>query len=383
MKRVAVIGSTGSIGTNTLEVIGINRDRFEPYALAVGSNVAALEAQIRRFRPKCVCVWDTKKAAAVEKKYSRRKLTVYAGADGLLALIKDQRIDMFVFALSGSNGIRPLLEALKSGRRVAVANKEPLVIARDLVRSLVKRHNAELLPIDSEHSALFQCLDGVKPASVEKLIITASGGPFYGLPKARFASITPRQALRHPKWSMGRKITIDSATMMNKALELIEATTLFGVPETAIDILIHPEALIHSLVQFRDGSLLAQVAAADMRIPIQYALTYPERLAAPYPRIDFARIGQCRFVKPDPKKFPTLAYGYWAAREGGTLPAVLNAADEVCVDSFLNGTISFVRIMNIIEKVMRRHTVRRKPSYDIMGADRWAREEAERLCLRR
>ncbi|MFC1809423.1 1-deoxy-D-xylulose-5-phosphate reductoisomerase [Candidatus Omnitrophota bacterium] len=382
MKRIAIIGSTGSIGKNTLEVITALSGEFEVYALAICKNTDLLKEQMATHHPKKICVWDNAAAAELKSKALPSELTILSGKDGLLALVEDPLIDIYMFALSGSNGIEPLLAAIQKGKRIAIANKEPLVIAGGLIRDLAKKHNTEIIPVDSEHSAIFQCLQGHTLDEVDQLIITASGGPFFSKPRNSFKDITPEDALRHPKWDMGQKITIDSATMMNKALELIEATTLFGIDYTKIKILVHPEALIHSMVQFIDGSLLAQISLADMRLPIQYALTYPKRVEGGLQRVSFEEMKELHFFVPDQDKFPTIALGYWAARVGGTLPAVLNAVDEICVEYFLEGKISFVEIMEFTEKVMTRHKVINEPKYsDIIATDGWAREEARRLCL--
>jgi 1-deoxy-D-xylulose-5-phosphate reductoisomerase len=381
MKRVAIIGSTGSIGKNTIDVLRDLCSDFEPYALAVCKNIDLLEKQIKECDPKNVCVWDSGAAHALKQRCTKGSPRVLCGEEGLLELVEDPLIDIYVFSLSGSNGIVPLLSAIKKGKRIAIANKEPLVIAGGLIRQEAARYGAEIIPIDSEHSAIFQCLQGHSTKEVENLVITASGGPFFSYAKERFKDITPQDALRHPKWEMGRKITVDSATMMNKALELIEATALFGIGQERIKILIHPEALVHSMVEFVDGTLLAQLSLADMRLPIQYALTFPERVPNRWPRVDFKQVNALHFFEPDVQKFPTIELGYWAAREGGTLPAVLNAVDEICVECFLDGKISFLKIMECLAKVMRQHTVIHHPGYkDIMAADAWAREEARRIC---
>lgn len=382
MKRVAVIGSTGSIGTSTLDVISRLQGSFEVFALAVGQNIDLLEQQVHAFSPQKICVWDVPQAACLGKRLPSLSQDVLSGQEGLLELVDDDAIDIYVFALSGTNGIFPLLKAIEKGKRIAIANKEPLVIAGGLIRKMAKQYGTEIIPVDSEHSALFQCLHGHNPAEVEKLIITASGGPFFSLPHEQFANITPAMALKHPKWNMGKKISIDSATMMNKVLEFLEAITLFGIGHDRIEIVIHPEAIIHSMVQFCDGSILAQMSLADMRIPIQYALTYPERRENSFNRIDFSALTALTFHVPDNAKFPVLDFGVFAAEKGGTLPAVLNAADEVCVEYFLKGQISFLEIPHIIGKVMRQHCVCNEPDYgEIMAADAWAREETKRLCL--
>lgn len=381
MKRVAIIGSTGSIGTNTLNVIRSLPDTFEPYALAIGKNVDLLEKQINEFNPTKICVWDQDAIGSLRQRIGEGH-DILCGKEGLLELVDDPLIDIYVFSLSGTNGIEPLLAAIKKGKRIAIANKEPLVIAGNLIREYAETYKAEIIPIDSEHSAIFQCLSGHPTEEIEELIITASGGPFFLRSKESFKEITPDDALRHPKWDMGRKITIDSATMINKALELIEATTLFGIEHDRIKIVIHPEALIHSMVQFIDGGVFAQISLADMRLPIQYALTYPKRLKTSLPRVDFQELSSLTFHKPDAERFPAIALGYRAAEMGGTLPAVLNAADEICVEAFLQGKISFLNIVEYIELIMNKHTIVGTPHYDdIMAADAWAREEARRICL--
>ena len=381
-KKISIIGSTGSIGTSTLEVLRQHRDKYELESLSVCSNTELLEEQIREFKPNYISVYDEKAGALLKQKEKTLDVKVFTGPDALLEQIHSDKADIYIFGLSGSKGIYPLLEALKKGVRVAIANKEPLVIAGKLVRELAEKHGSEILPIDSEHSAIFQCLVGHEIEEVETILLSCSGGPFFNVPQSEFDSITPKKALNHPKWKMGQKITIDSATLMNKSLEIIEANTLFGIDVDRIKVLIHPDAIIHSMVQFVDGNIMAQLGVTDMKLPIQYAISYPDRIPNNFERVDFSKLSELRFFEPDHEKFPTLEYGYWAAREGGTLPTVLNAADEICVDFFLKGKISFLQIMKYLEKTMKNHKNNLKASYDdLMNADSWAREEATRLCL--
>ncbi len=375
MKKIALIGSTGSIGVNTLKVIEHHADKFRVVSLAAGNNMELLLEQARRFRPAVICIRDREKARILKSKLAGSRTRVVWGDEGLMEASTHPQADMTVFSVVGAQGLRPLVAAIKARKTICFANKEPFVIAGELINRLAQKYGVRILPIDSEHSAVFQCLDGKKTSEIRRIILTSSGGPFRTLKMKALEKVTVAAALNHPRWKMGKKITIDSATLMNKGLEVIEAANLFGVPVEKIKVLIHPEAIIHSLVEFIDGSHLAQLAITDMRIPIQYAIGYPERLDSNgLPRLELSRIRQFHFEEPDTAKFPCLELGYEAKRTGGTMPAVLNAANEMAVGSFLEGKISFVDIPLRIEKVMKKHRAVKKPGLgDILEADRWAR----------
>lgn len=379
MKNIALIGSTGSIGKNALEIIRYRPDRFRVEALAVRTSAELLLEQAKEFRPRLVCVFDPAHARPIESELRRLKIKLVTGEEGLIEASTLPGVHQVLFALVGASGLPPIFRAVQAGKNVAVANKEPLVMAGRLLMREAAKKGVEFLPIDSEHSGLWQCLGGKETRSVKKLILTSSGGPFRDR-KGPLSNVTVQEALRHPKWRMGPKITIDSSTLMNKGLEVIEAANLFSLPVEQVEVLIHPEAIVHALVEFVDGSHLAQLAVTDMRIPIQYALTYPERLNHFSPSLDLARIGRLHFKKPDLRRFPCLELGYEAGRTGGTLPAVLNGADEIAVAAFLEKKISFLGIPRILERVMSRHRVTKDPSLaDILAADRWSREEAAKL----
>lgn len=379
-QSVALLGSTGSIGVSTLEVVAAHPDRFEVVALSASKNVERLREQIRRFRPRRVALLDAALAKDLAKSPDAAGVEVFAGPAGLLEMIRAERFDVCVNALVGAAGLVPTLAAIAQCRRLAIANKESLVVAGEIVMREAQTHGVEVLPVDSEHAALHQCLAGRARGDIKRVVLTASGGPFRELGADAMARVTVGEALRHPTWRMGEKITIDSATLFNKGIELIEAKWLFGVPHAALDVVVHRESVVHAMIEFADGTLIAQLSAPDMRLPIQYALTYPDRLAAPWPRLDLARIGALHFEAPDPARFPCLALAYDALVEGGTMPAVLNAANEVAVNGFLGEVISFGRIPEIIERVMARHENTAYPDLDtIFAADRWAREAAETL----
>ncbi len=374
MKRIAVLGSSGSIGINTLDVVREFPGRFAVESLAVHSNIGLLEKQIAEFRPRRVCVFDPAKAAELSR---RARVRVLSGEEGLEELAADPRADAVMMAVSGSAALAPLLSAVEAGTDVCLANKEALVMAGTLVTGRARRSGARIMPVDSEQSAIWQCLEGQDRAKLKKILLTASGGPFYGWDARRLSAITRADALRHPRWKMGQKITIDSATLMNKGLEVIEAMHLFGVGPEKIEVVIHPEAVIHSMVEFLDGVVMAQLSVTDMRIPIQYALSYPQRLASPLNGPDFFALKALNFGRPDTRRFPCLRLAFEAAREGGTLPCVLNAANEVCVERFARGQLAFMSIPLCVEKVMKAHrNVARPRLADIRAADRWAREEA-------
>jgi 1-deoxy-D-xylulose-5-phosphate reductoisomerase len=334
---------------------------------------------VKEFRPELVSVFEPQKAQGIKGPLSKLGIQLVQGEEGLIEASRLRTADQVIFSLVGARGLRPIFEAVRAGKNVAIANKEPLVMAGELLMREAARKGIELLPIDSEHSGLWQCLEGRSRESVRKLILTSSGGPFLRR-KGSLAQVTVKEALRHPRWRMGPKITIDSATLMNKGLEVVEAANLFQIPVDQIEVLIHPEAAVHALVEFIDGSHLAQLAVTDMRLPIQYALSFPERLNHLFPSLDLAKIRTLHFEKPNLKRFPCLGFGYEAKRRGGTLPAVLNGANEAAVEAFLKGRIPFLGIPKLIEKIMARHRVKTSPAFrDILEADRWARDEASRL----
>jgi 1-deoxy-D-xylulose-5-phosphate reductoisomerase len=372
MKNICILGSTGSIGQNSLEVIANFPGEFRPACLTTNRNIALLGAQVERFRPDAVAVLDPAAAAAFRE--SHPSLRVLAGEEGLIELVTRPDIDIVISSLVGFAGLVPTIEAIKRGKTVALANKETLVVAGEMITRLVREHNATLIPIDSEHSAILQCLVGEQSHHIDRLILTASGGPFLNLPKDEFRDVTIERALKHPNWKMGKKITIDSATMMNKGLEIIEAHWLFSLPPGKIDVLIHPQSIIHSMVEFIDGSVKAQLGIPDMKIPIQFALTYPDRARSTYARIDFAKLGSMTFFAPDADKFECLELAYRALASGGTSPAVLNAANEVAVELFLGDAIAFHHIPMLIRDALDRHPSRPLGGLgDIIAADRETR----------
>ncbi len=372
--RIAILGSSGSIGLNTLKVVDRHPDRFQVKALSAYNNFKLLEAQIKKYKPSFVAVGQ--EGLAYFKKRGIKGIKFYPVED-CAEIASARQVDAVVLAMRGTAALMPFLAAVRAGKTVAPANKEALVMAGDLIMDEARRHKARIIPIDSEQSAIFQCLQGnsSKPVFVH---LTASGGPLRQVRLKDFKRMKPKDILCHPRWKMGRKITVDSATMMNKGFEVIEAKHLFDLKHHQIKVLVHPEAIIHSMVEFADGSMLAQLGITDMRLPIQYALTYPERLATGLRRLDLAQQwGKLHFEAPDLKKFPSLCLSYEAARQGGTLPAVLIAADEEAVEAFLNGEMDFLSIYKVVEKVVLRHKIVRNPSLqDILEAVKWARQEA-------
>lgn len=373
-KRIAILGSTGSIGTNALDVIRKHRDKFEVVALSAHSNIKLLSGQIREFNPGFVCVGSGSDGDELRKKF---KLEVLSGDEGLCKIARLRDIDTILVAVVGSAALFPLMAAIKTGKRIALANKEALVIAGGLVMGLAKKYHAEIIPVDSEHSAIFQCLKNENRKSVSRLIITCSGGPFYRRRKP-FDKITVAETLKHPRWLMGRKITVDSATLVNKGLEVIEAHHLFGIPFESISVLIHPQSIVHSMVEFRDNSVIAQLSSPDMRLAIQYAFTYPERLECNVKRLNPESLARLEFCLPDNGRFPCLELVIEAGKAGHTMPAVMNAANEVSVEAFLKNRIKFNSIPKIIENTMKKHRIVKNPSIeDIMEADSWSRKTAE------
>ncbi|PIQ87568.1 MAG: 1-deoxy-D-xylulose-5-phosphate reductoisomerase [Candidatus Omnitrophica bacterium CG11_big_fil_rev_8_21_14_0_20_45_26] len=380
MKKIAIVGSTGSIGVNTLRVLKAHPGKFKVVALAAKKNAEGLLKQALLLRPDMVCLYDDAKAMWLSQRLKPYKIKVVTGDDGLMAVSMHPAAEQVIFAVVGGVGLRPLFAAISSGKNVAVANKEPLVMAGELLMRKVKEKKVNLLPIDSEHSGLWQCLEGRARAGIKNLILTSSGGPFF-LKKQPLKYVTVKDALNHPRWRMGPKITIDSATLMNKGLEVIEASHLFETPVDRIQVVIHPQAIIHALVEFVDGSQLAQLGITDMRLPIQYALSYPARLVNSLPRLELTKLEAIEFYRPDRKRFPCLELGYAAQKAGGTMPAVLNAANEIAVEKFLNHRLPLISIPKIISKVMNRHHIKKNASLSqILEADAWAREEAGNLC---
>ncbi|HJP18170.1 MAG TPA: 1-deoxy-D-xylulose-5-phosphate reductoisomerase [Nitrospinota bacterium] len=380
-KKIAILGSTGSIGVNTLDIVRKSKNRFKVSGLAAGGNISLLEKQIKEFKPKYAALFDEKKASILKKRVGRSKVEIFSGIEGLIKVASIPEIEMVVSAIVGAAGLFPTFAALKCGKDIALANKETLVIAGELFMKYSRKMRARIVPVDSEHSAIYQCINGAANRKIKKIILTASGGPFRNYPAKKFKKITTREALNHPNWNMGPKITIDSATLMNKGLEVIEAYWLFAVDEKRIDVVIHPESIVHSMVEFIDTSIIAQMGLPDMRVPINYALNYPERVSTNLPTLNLAKIKTLTFSEPDYKKFPCLKHAFHALRIGRTMPAVLNAANEVAVQAFLNGSISFTGIPKIIKKIMGKHLPKKiREISDIMQADRWARVEAKNLC---
>ena len=381
-KTLSILGSTGSIGVSTLEVVRQFPERFEVSALAAGRNIALLLEQIRVFQPSLVAVLNQLLAEQLLQGLKGRKHQpeVCFGPEGYERVATFPGAQMLVSAMVGAAGLLPTLAAIRAGKDLALANKETLVIAGEIVMPLAARHGIRILPIDSEHSAIFQALQGNHHHALKRILLTASGGPFFGKTSEELAQVTPEAALRHPNWSMGRKITIDSATLMNKGLEVIEARWLFDVTVEQIAIHVHPESIVHSMVEYIDGSVIAQMGIPDMKIPIAYALAYPERLPVQSPPLDLFRLQKLNFFPPDEQKFPCLRLAYEACRGGSTLPAVLNAANEIAVEAFLIGGIGFPEIPRVIEQVMNAHHAAVSLTLDsILEADRWAREQAETL----
>ena len=381
MKNLSILGSTGSIGCNTLKIAEMFPDRFTVRALAAKDNISLLAKQIERFCPEIAVVFD--EAAAVKLKSMLPDgigVEILFGENGYKAAAAHDSVDLVIVAVVGAAGLMPTLSAITAGKNIALANKETLVMAGDIVIEQAELNNIKILPIDSEHSAIFQCIEGNRREDIDKIFLTASGGPFLNLPKKEFDKITPEDALNHPNWDMGKKISVDSATLMNKGLEAIEAKCLFNVSQKMIEVVIHPQSVIHSMVSFIDGTVMAQLGIPDMKGAIAYAIAYPERLALKQPTPDFVGIGKLTFENPDLKKFPCLALAYAACETGRTLPAVLNAANEVAVEAFLKNRLPFIKIPQIIEKTMEYHMVKTDPTLnDILEADQWARKQAEDL----
>ena len=382
IKRLAILGSTGSVGVTTLSVVERFPQRFEVVALAAGKNLGRLREQVQKFAPKLVSVNGEDSARELRALLPGFRGEVLWGDEGVTAAAAHAQADMVVSALVGAAGLRPTLAAIRAGHDIALANKEALVISGELMTREAARVGGRLLPVDSEHNAVFQALGGHDRRAVKRIILTASGGPFLGLASSELPHVTPQQALQHPTWKMGNKITVDSATLMNKGLEVIEARWLFDLPPEKIAVIIHPQSIVHSMVEYIDGSVLAQLGVPDMAIPISYALAFPDRLPMNHlPALDLAAVSSLTFCDPDVERFPCLRLAYEALRKGGTSPAVLNAANEVTVESFLGGWISFTDIASINERVLEAHDAHAVESLeDLLEADRWARAHARAAC---
>ncbi|MDD3320510.1 MAG: 1-deoxy-D-xylulose-5-phosphate reductoisomerase [Paludibacter sp.] len=363
-KQLAILGSTGSIGTQTLEVVSENETLFEVYALTANNQVDLLIEQARKYQPEMVAIGNEAHYLKLKNALADLPIKVFAGADSIAQVAEMQPIDIVLTAMVGYSGLKPTMNAIKAGKIIALANKETLVVAGELICDLAAKHNVSILPVDSEHSAIFQCLAGEGNNPIEKLILTASGGPFRTKTITELGHVSSAEALKHPNWEMGAKITIDSASLMNKGFEIIEAKWLFGVTPEQIEVVVHPQSIIHSMVQFADGSIKAQLGMPDMKLPIQYALTYPDRLKTNFPRFDFNLCSQFTFERPDMERFRNLSYAYYAMEKGGNMPCILNAANEVVVAEFLKNKIGFLQMSDIIEDVLMKAQFVEKPTYD-------------------
>ena len=380
MKSIVILGSTGSIGTNTLDIVERFPDEFRVVGLTAGNNDEMLAEQVRRFRPQAVAMSTDAAAARLRQRCSGLPVEILSGQDGLAKVASLADAELVVSAIVGGAGLVPTLAAIRSKKHIALANKEPMVMAGQLMQEEARRAGVRIFPVDSEHSAIFQSLEGHRIKDVRRLILTASGGALWNVPKEALHDVTPERALQHPNWKMGAKITIDSATLMNKGLEVVEARWLFDIPESHIDVLIHRESIIHSLVEYEDRSMISQLGLPDMRTPISYAMRYPDRLPLDLPSLDLTAIGTLTFCKPDHDRFPCLRLGYESLQIGGTMPAAMNAANEIAVDAFLNGGIRFTDISDIIHSTMQAHTPQPVLSVEVaLEADRWAREKADSL----
>lgn len=380
-KNVAILGSTGSIGKSSLEVLSNFPEQFNVQYLTINKNIDGIVEQIQQFKPRGVVVLD--EVASRELKTRIPDSTeILCGEEGLLEIVQRDDVDIVISSLVGFAGLKPTMKAIEAKKKIALANKETLVVAGEIIMNLVRQHGVALLPVDSEHSAILQCLVGEDNKHVAKIILTASGGPFRTKSKDELKHVTIEQALNHPNWKMGSKITIDSATLMNKGLEVIEAHWLFGVMPDKIDVVIHPQSIIHSMVEFVDGSVKAQLGMPDMKIPIQYALTYPERAQSAFARVSFPQLKEMTFFEPDREKFPCLQLAFNAIKTGGTMPAVMNAANEIAVEKFLDDKITFLRIPQLISKAMGAHVSKTHPTIDdIIDADVWARHYVKSLVV--
>ena len=378
MKRITILGSTGSIGRSTLDVISRNSSQFKVVALAAGRNIDLLEEQIRIFRPEIAAVADGQTAEELARRVNG--IRIRFGPEGVSEVASHDAADLVISAIVGAAGLVPTITAVRAGKDIGLANKEALVMAGSIVMEEARRSGVRIIPVDSEHSAVYQCLEGRQRAEIQRIVLTASGGPFVNREKHELDHITAEDALKHPNWSMGRKISIDSATLMNKGLEVIEACWLFDVEPDRVDVLIHPQSIVHALVEFRDRTLLAQMSMPDMRAPIAYALSWPERVETPIHGLELDRIGTLTFRKPDHDSFPCLSFAYEAIRAGGTVPAVMNAANEAAVHAFLNKRIGFNDIPSVIRRTVKEHTANTSPTLEeVLSADTWARGTAEAI----
>ena len=376
-KKIAILGSTGSIGTQALQVIEEHADLYEAYVLTANNRVELLIEQARRFMPEAVVIANEDKYEVLRDALADLPVKVYAGAEALCQIVQERPVDVVLTAMVGFAGLRPTISAIKAGKAIALANKETLVVAGELINRLANDYHADIIPVDSEHSAIFQCLAG-EVSPVEKIILTASGGPFRTFSHEQLASVTKAQALKHPNWSMGAKITIDSASMMNKGFEVIEAKWLFGVESGQIQVVVHPQSIVHSAVQFADGAVKAQLGMPDMRVPIQYAFSYPLRLPSSFERLDLFRVGTLTFEEPDTRRFRNLALAYEALHEGGNMPCIVNAANEIVNRAFLEDRIGFLQMSDVIANTMRKTSFVKKPTYgDYLQTDVEARRIAE------
>ena len=381
-KSIAILGSTGSVGTNTLRVISEHPEEYRVSSLAVGKNIELAKEQVRQFNPRLISVARKEDAESLRVELGSQVKVVW-GKEGLEEVARDPYADTVVTAVVGSLGLRATLAALDAGKCVALANKETLVAGGELVMRLAKASNAAILPVDSEHSAIFQCLNGEDRSSVSRIVLTASGGAFRHYNRQQLKDVTPEQALKHPNWAMGKKVTVDSATLMNKGLEVIEAHWLFDIDYRQIDVVIHYESIVHSMVEFKDKAVMAQLGTPDMRVPIQYALSYPDRLPLASEVLDLTKVGTLHFIEPDLERFPCLAMAYEAGKTGGTMPTVLNAANEVGVERFLNGSIPFLGIEQVIERVMDAHNpVPVRDLETVEEAEQWARKLAREMPVK-
>ncbi len=363
-KQIAILGSTGSIGRQALAVIGQHQDAFEVAVLTAQNNLALLVEQAKKFKPNAVVIANDQHYEGLKQALSGEDIKVYAGENALASVVQMESIDLVLTALVGYSGLRPTIKAIEAGKAIALANKETLVVAGELITNLALEKGVNIYPVDSEHSAIFQCLLGEFHNKIEKIILTASGGPFRGMKQKDLRHVTKVQALKHPNWNMGDKVTIDSATMMNKGLEVIEARWLFALRADQVEVVVHPQSIVHSLVQFEDGSIKAQLGLPDMRLPIQFALSYPDRLKSDYPRFDFTNYPSLNFEKPDMETFRNLALAFEALNKGGNMPCVLNAANEVAVEEFLKDKVSFLQMSGIVEQCMNKMAYIKSPSYE-------------------
>ncbi|MCC8153925.1 MAG: 1-deoxy-D-xylulose-5-phosphate reductoisomerase [Tannerellaceae bacterium] len=379
-RRLAILGSTGSIGTQALEVVNEHPDLFEVYALTANNQVDLLINQARKFIPEIVVIANESKYPELKEALEDLPIKVWAGTNAITQMVQMEPIDMVLTAMVGYSGLQPTISTIKAGKAIALANKETLVVAGELITTLAMEHKVPILPVDSEHSAIFQCLAGEWENQVEKILLTASGGPFRAFTMDQLAKVTKSEALKHPNWSMGAKVTIDSASMMNKGFEMIEAKWLFGLSPDQIEVLVHPQSIIHSMVQFEDGAIMAQLGVPDMKLPIQYAFSYPKRLKSSFERLDFRTCTSFTFEQPDMNRFRNLAFAFEAIRTGGNMPCILNAANEIVVAAFLQESTGFLQMSEIIEETMQKATFIAKPVYeDYVASDREAREIAMNL----